>query len=30
MWQGNKVTAGGKYEDFDREWFGIVIQGYFE
>jgi len=29
-WQENKVTAGGKYEHFYREWFGIVIQGYFE
>jgi len=28
--QENKMTAGGKYEHFDREWFGIVIQGYFE
>jgi len=29
-WQENKVTAGGKYEHFDRELFGIVIQGCFE
>jgi len=28
--QENKVTAGGKYEHFDREWFSIIIQGCFE
>jgi len=29
-WQENKVTAGGKYEHLDREWFRIAIQGCFE